>query len=95
MSDVKIVRLTNGDQMVCQLSDHDDDNVLVTMGFIIISDQATQRIMYQPFAPWSSATGEAVLRKDSISFITDPASFLLAQYRDLIDGKLTPATPVE
>lgn len=95
MSDVKIVRLTNGDQMICQISDHDDDNVLVTMGFIVHNDQQTQRIMYLPFAPWSTATGEVVLKKDSISFITDPASFLLDQYQDLLDGKLTQATPAE
>jgi len=95
MSDVKIVRLTNGDQMVCQLSDHDDSSVLITMGFHVQNDKQTQRIVYMPFAPWSTATGEIVLKKDSISFISEPASFLIDQYQDLIDGKLTPATPVE
>jgi hypothetical protein len=91
MSEIKVVRLTNGDHMVCNLSEHDDDNVLVSMGFVLNADSSTGRILYQPFAPWSSAAGEVVVKKDSITFISQPASFVIDQYQDLLDGKLLPA----
>lgn len=91
MSEMKVIRLTNGEQLICHLSEHDDDNMLISMGFTVSAEQGTNRIMYHPFAPWSSATGEVVLKKDSISFISQPASFLIDQYQDLLDGKLLPA----
>ena len=91
MSEMKVIRLTSGEQLICHLSEHDDDNMLISMGFVLSAEQGTNRILYHPFAPWSSATGEVVLKKESISFISQPASFLIDQYQDLLDGKLLPA----
>lgn len=89
MSDIKIVRFTNGEQVVCVVKPQDDGFTLLENAFVVGIDQDSKRLMFNSFAPWSTATGEVICNDASITFITDAHSNIVDQYQDLLDGKLT------
>lgn len=90
MKSARILRLTSGEQIICELLDDqpDDECISVKMAFIVNLDLETNRLMYSAFAPFSSATGIVAVRKTSLTYMSTPSSQLVDQYIDLLEGNL-------
>ena len=94
MKNARILRLTSGEQVICELIDDqsDDECISVKMAFIVSHEVESNRLLYSAFAPYSSATGVVNVRKTSVTFLSTPSSQLVDQYIDLIEGNLNPST---
>lgn len=94
MKSARILRLTSGEQIICELLDDqpDDECISVKMAFIVNLDLETNRLMYSAFAPFSSATGIVAVRKTSLTYMSTPSSQLVDQYIDLLEGNLNPVS---
>jgi hypothetical protein len=88
MSNIKVIRLTSSEQVICELLEQTDSVVKIKFGYVINVDGETNRLMFNPLAPFSTATGEIDLTTNSVSFISDAGYWLVDQYNDLVDGKL-------
>lgn len=94
MKSARILRLTSGEQIICELLDEqpDDECISVKMAFIITHELESNRLLYSAFAPFSSATGVVAVRKTSLTYMSTPSSHLIDQYVDLLEGNLNPTT---
>lgn len=92
MKNARILRLTSGEQIVCELLDDqpDDECIGVKMAFIVTHDLESNRLLYSAFAPFSSATGVVGVRKTSLTYMSTPSSQMVDQYIDLLEGNLNP-----
>lgn len=88
MSDIKVIRLTSGEQVICELLEQTDSVVKIKFGYVINVDGESKRLMFNLIAPFSTATGEIDFTTNSVSFISDAGYWLIDQYKDLVDGKL-------
>ena len=94
MKSARVLRLTSGEQIICELLDDqpDDECISVKMAFIVTHDLESNRLMYSAFAPFSSVTGIVAVRKTSLTYMTIPSSQLVDQYVDLLEGNLNLTT---
>lgn len=93
MKSARILRLTSGEQIICELLDKqpDDECISVKFPFTVTLDTQSNRLLYSAFAPFSTATGIVDVRKTSLTFISVPSSQLVDQYVDLLEGNLDPS----
>jgi len=93
MSNLRVVRLTNGEHVVCQLTPGDEHTYIVKHGYSIVPDQDNpQQVRYIPFAPFSATEGVVELTKSSVSFVSLPAAAVAEAHSNILSGTLTPVT---
>jgi hypothetical protein len=90
MKSARVLRLTSGEHIICELLDKqpDEECIRVKFPFVVTHDIESRRLMYSPFAPFSTATGLVDVRKTSLTFMSVPSSHLVDQYVDLLEGNL-------
>jgi hypothetical protein len=89
---IKIIRLTNGEQVVCDLSEGDDKTFFVRYGFGVVPDMDNPaQIKFYPFAPYSSKHGVVEVRKESVTFVSEPATEVSNLYKDIVEGNISPS----
>ena len=85
---IKSIRLINGDQIVCELSDESTDTIKIKKGFVVSIDQESNRLRFNPVAPFSVSDVEIEIAKINVTFVCDASYWIVDQYNDLIEGKL-------
>ncbi|MEL0016333.1 MAG: hypothetical protein VW715_14020 [Rhodospirillales bacterium] len=82
---IRVIRLTSGEQVICELTTGDDTNYIVKYGFVIVpSGDDNKQISFFPLAPYSAQHGALEMRKDCVSFISEPESGIVDSYNNII-----------
>ena len=91
----KLIRLTNGEQVICYLTEGNENTFLVKYAFLLMYDNDQAKIKFHPFAPFSERFGVLEMRKETVSFVSEPAVELSNSYDDLLNGILPELNQVD
>ena len=93
MSDVKIVRLQTGEDVISKVSKDTMGNYEFDKPFVIIPTQSAPgqpvQLMMTPYSPYSK-TEKVMIRDDKIVSMVDPKEEILASYQANTSRILTP-----
>ncbi len=91
MSDVKIIRLVSGEDVIAKITDY--NNMELDKPFVIIPTQKAPgqpvQLMMTPYSPYSK-TEKVMIRDDKIVSMVDPKEEILASYQSNTSRILTP-----
>ena len=88
MSNVKIVRMTSGEEILCTIVKEDANNILIEDPTIIIPTQ-DRNIGLAPWMPYAD-TAKISIKQTFVAFIVDPVEQLAEQYRSIHSKIITP-----
>lgn len=92
MNDVKIVRLTSGEELLCTIVDETQDSITIGDPTIIIPTQ-DRNIGLAPWLPYAESE-KVTVRRDSVVFIIAPVEQLAEQYRSIHSKIITPSQKI-
>ncbi len=92
MNDVKIVRLTSGEELLCTIVDETTNEVTIGDPTIIIPTQ-DRNIGLAPWLPYAESE-KVTVRRDCIVFTVDPVEQLAEQYRSIHSKIITPSQKI-
>lgn len=92
MSDVKIIRLTSGEEILCTVIEKTAVGYKVEDLSILIPTQ-NNSIGIVPWLPYAK-TDKMVLKTEIITFVVDPVDELKNQYNSLFSRIITPSTSI-
>lgn len=92
MNDVKIVRLTSGEELLCTIVDETQTEITIEDPTIIIPTQ-DRNIGLAPWLPYAEAD-KVTIRRDSVMFIVAPVGQLAEQYRSIHSKIITPSQKI-
>ena len=92
MNDVKIVRLTSGEEILCTVTNETVDHVTIEDPTIIIPTQ-DRNIGLAPWLPDANAD-KVTVRRDAVVFMVDPVDQLAEQYRSIHSKIITPSQKI-
>jgi hypothetical protein len=81
MEEIKIVRMTSGEEVLCNIKAIDRDNIIIEDPTVIIPTQDNS-IGLAPWMPYGK-TEEMVIKQEFIAFMIDPVDELAEQYRSI------------
>ena len=93
MDEVKIVRLTTGEELLCKM-----DPASTMIGPIVVDTPvlilptADGKLTFMPYMP-DADIKKVKIKERSIMFIVDPTEELAAQYRNMIGDVVVPPKP--
>ena len=83
MSDVKIIRLVTGEDVISKQEPDNGDGIVLTKPFVIIPTQAAPgkpvQLMMTPYSPYSKEP-TITIKKDKVVSIVDPKDDILKSY---------------
>ena len=88
MNDVKLVRLTSGEEVLCTLVKEGADTITITEPTVIIPTQE-RSIALAPWMPYA-ITDKMEINRTSVAFIIEPVEQLAAQYNEIHSKIITP-----
>ena len=91
MSNIKIVRLTTGEELICDAKVNSTDQVILKDVAILIPTQQNQ-LGLAPFMAYSDAKDGFNTTMASIMFIVEPVSELKNQYQQMFSKVITPTS---
>lgn len=91
MSNIKIVRLTTGEELICDAKVNSTDQVILKDVAILIPTQQNQ-LGLAPFMAYSDAKDGFHTTMASIMFIVEPVSELKNQYQQMFSKVITPTS---
>jgi len=90
--DLKIIRLSTGEELIGELKDEGDSWKVLNVCQIAASyadpTQATARIGLAPFMPYSKIKDGFVIQKSMCAFIVEPVNELLNEYNKVFGNGL-------
>ncbi len=92
MNDVKIVRLTSGEEILCTVSNETESHITMEDPTIIIPTQ-DRNIGLAPWLPYAESD-KVTIRRDAVVFIVDPVNQLAEQYRSIHSKIITPSQKI-
>jgi len=88
---IKVIRLNNGEHVICDLTNGNKSTYIVKHGFTLYPDQDNpKQVKFYSFAPYSTQGGVLELSKDSVSFVSEPAVEIIDSYNSILNGTLAP-----
>ena len=90
---IKIVRLTTGEELICDAKVNSTDQVILKDVAILIPTQQNQ-LGLAPFMAYSDAKDGFHTTMNSIMFIVEPQSELKNQYQKMFSKIITPASNI-
>tara|TARA_Y100000004_G_scaffold183782_1_gene232009 strand:- start:231 stop:542 length:312 start_codon:yes stop_codon:yes gene_type:complete len=78
MSEIKIVRLTTGEELVAKVTDNGDDITLKNPTILIPAGK--DQLAFGQWLPYAEISDGITINKKYIVFITDPVAELMNQY---------------
>lgn len=91
MANIKIVRLTTGEELICDLKVSNKDQVILTDVAILIPTQQNQ-LGLAPFMAYSDAKDGFHTTMASVMFIVEPVNELKNQYQQMFSKVITPTS---
>tara|TARA_B100000683_G_scaffold258317_1_gene280956 strand:+ start:1340 stop:1624 length:285 start_codon:yes stop_codon:yes gene_type:complete len=90
---IKIVRLTTGEELICDAKVNSTDQVILKDVAILIPTQQNQ-LGLAPFMAYSDAKDGFHTTMNSIMFIVEPQAELKNQYQKMFSKIITPASNI-
>lgn len=90
---IKIVRLTTGEELICDAKVNSADQVILKDVAILIPTQQNQ-LGLAPFMAYSDAKDGFHTTMNSIMFIVEPQAELKNQYQKMFSKIITPASNI-
>ena len=90
---IKIVRLTTGEELICDVKVNSTDQVILKDVAILIPTQQNQ-LGLAPFMAYSDAKDGFHTTMNSIMFIVEPQDELKNQYQKMFSKIITPASNI-
>ena len=87
MSEVKIVRLSTGEELLCTVKDETTRLVLTDVAILIPTQQ--NQLGLSPFMAYSNAPKGMTVERSFVMFIVDPIADLLSQYQKMFSKVIT------
>lgn len=91
MANIKIVRLTTGEELICDLKVTNVDQVILKDVAILIPTQQNQ-LGLAPFMAYSDAKDGFHTTMASVMFIVEPVNDLKNQYQQMFSKVITPTS---
>ena len=91
MANIKIVRLTTGEELICDLKVNNVDQVILKDVAILIPTQQNQ-LGLAPFMAYSDAKDGFHTTMASVMFIVEPVNDLKNQYQQMFSKVITPTS---
>ena len=92
MSDIKLVRLHSGEEILCTVTSMTRDNIIIEDVTVIIPTQ-DRNIGLAPLMPYAETNGMSI-KLDYIAFMIEPVEQLAEQYRSIHSKIITPSTTI-
>ena len=92
MSDIKLVRLHSGEEILCTITSMTRDNIIIEDITVIIPTQ-DRNIGLAPWMPYAETNGMTI-KLDYVAFIEDPVEQLTEQYRSIHSKIVTPTQKI-
>lgn len=92
MSNVKIVRMTSGEEILCTIVSEDANHVVIEDPTIILPTQ-DRNIGLAPWMPYAD-TSKIEVKQSFVAFIVDPVPQLSEQYRSIHSKIITPSQKI-
>lgn len=92
MSDVKLVRLTSGEEILCTFKSETPDGIIIEDATVIIPTQE-RNIGLAPWMPYAETDG-MFIKKDIIAFIIEPVKQLAEQFNSIHSKIVTPSQKI-
>lgn len=88
MSEIKIVRLSTGEELICSMSGGPDHYTFKDVAILIPTQQNSLGLA--PFMAYSNAPNGMTVATKFIMFIVDPVEDLKDQYNQMFNKVITP-----
>lgn len=85
---VKIVKLVNGDEMICDLVAEEKTKLVLKKPLVLAFQE--NRLVFAPFMQYTNAMEGISLPLTSVLFVTDPVDALINDYQMATSQILTP-----
>lgn len=92
MSEVKLVRLTSGEEILCTFKSESPDGITIEDVTVIIPTE-NRNIGLAPWMPYAQTDG-MFIKKDYVAFILDPVEQLAEQHRSIHSKIVTPSQKI-
>lgn len=94
MSDIKIMRLTTGEELICTVKTEDTSSrgrVYTISDIAILIPTEANSLGLAPFVPYSTASSDGVdIAEKDVMFVTTPIDQLKQQYQNMFSKLMTP-----
>jgi hypothetical protein len=95
MDDVKIVRLTTGEELLCKMDPAmtlgEGTSILINTPVLILPT-ADGKLTFMPYMPYADIK-DLIVKERSVMFIVDPTNELANQYKTMIGDVVVPPKP--
>ena len=88
MSDIKIVRISTGEELLCTVDSSNKDHLTLSDVAILIPTQANS-LGLAPFMAYSDAKDGMEIPRSYIMFVVDPIEDLKKQYQSMFSKIIT------
>lgn len=88
MTNIKIVRLSTGEELICEVVKTESSKLKLKDVAILIPTQANQ-LGLAPFMAYSDAAGGMEIEENFIMFMVDPVSDLQSQWQTMFSRVIT------
>jgi len=92
MSEVKLMRLNSGEEILCTIISQDEKQARIEDPTVIIPTE-DRNIGLAPWMPYAQTNG-MVIKTDYIAFTVEPHPQLAEQYRSIHSKIITPPTSI-
>jgi len=92
MSNIKIVRLTSGEELVAEVITQQDGYVLSDIAILIPTQANTLGL--SPFMSYAVMKDGIFFKDEHIVFMVEPIAGLLDQYKSMFGKVITPSTSI-
>jgi len=95
MDEVKIVRLTTGEELLCKMDPAmtlgEGKSIMVNTPVLILPT-ADGKLTFMPYMPYADIK-DLIIKERSVMFVVDPTAELATQYKTMIGDVVVPPKP--
>ena len=92
MSDIKIVRLATGEELICEVETGQDTYTLKDVAILIPTQQNSLGLA--PFMQYTKAANGLTVASNFVMFVVDPVDELKSQYSSMFSKVFTPSKKI-
>jgi len=89
MSDIKIVRMYTGEDVLCKLKKTGEGFVQIDEAVVIVPTQQNS-VQFIPWSPFSEEKETITVSEDKVVFISEPRSDFVNQHKQMFGGIVAP-----
>ena len=88
MSEIKIVRMTTGEDVLCKVVES-KDNILIEDAVVIVPS-SQESVQFVPYAMFCDKDVQLKISNDKVMFIADPQHQFVNQHKQMFGGVVAP-----